>query len=118
MATPAISSARRTITNGPLLIAIGPELDTCVVALVGELDYGGVPALKQELDRLSTSGCDLILDLESLEFIDSTGIKCLMRATRKSRANGDHLRILSDLHPHVERVLRISGAHDVLPFAT
>src|SRR6185436_16163044 len=105
-------------TDGPLLLAIGPELETCVIALVGELDNGNVPTLKQELDRLGTSGCDLILDLESLEFIDSTGIKCLVRATRKSRANGDHLRILSDLHPHVERVLRISGVHDVLPFVT
>jgi anti-anti-sigma factor len=104
------------IFDGRLLIAIGPELETCVVTLVGELDYGNVPTLEYELHRLLARDLDLLLDLEGLGFIDSSGIKCLMQMTGESRANGDRFRILGPLHPHVDRVLRISGAHDVLPF--
>ena len=48
MTTPASEpKARPTeIFDGRLLIAIGPEFETCLVTLVGELDYGNVPTLE------------------------------------------------------------------------
>jgi anti-sigma B factor antagonist len=117
VATPGIQTDPRTeVLDGRLRVSLGPELDPCVVAVVGELDCVNVPTLEHELDRLLIDGRHVILDLEGVEFIDSCGIRCLFETARESRANGDRLRILGVLHPHVERVLRMVGAHERLPF--
>jgi anti-anti-sigma factor len=118
VATPVGHSLdRRSITDGGLVIAIGPARETCLVTLVGELDLSNAPTLREELHGLlSMELKTVVLDLESLEFIDSSGIRCLLETTLESRGNGDRFRILDSLHPHVDRALRVSEAREVLPF--
>ena len=104
------------IAEGSLTIEVGPELETCLVCLAGELDLAGAPALERELERLLSGELQtVILDLEALEFIDSLGLQCLLRAARSSRANGDRLRVLRPTTGQVARVLELTGVGDVLP---
>jgi anti-sigma B factor antagonist len=105
----------RSIVERELRIEIGHELETCLVRVAGELDLGAVPVLERELHRLlSHDLVRVILDLEELEFIDSTGLACLLAAANHSRADGDRLRIIG-ANGEVDRMLRLTGIRDVLP---
>ncbi len=105
----------RSIVDGGLRIEIGPEAETCLIRVVGELDLGTVPALERELHRILSHDLQrVIVDLEDLEFIDSTGLLCLVKATRHSRADGDRLRFIGATG-QVDRVLKLTGVADLLP---
>ena len=107
--------APRSIAERELRIEIAPEGETCLIRVAGELDLGTVPALERELHRiLSHDLSRVILDLEGLEFIDSIGIVCLVKAARRSSADGDRLRVIGG-KGQVERVLRLTGVRDLLP---
>ena len=85
---------RRRIVEGPLTIEVVPEHETCRVRLGGELDLFGAPTLERELDRLLSGELQpVILDLSEVQFIDSCGLACLIKATRRSREDGDRLRM-------------------------
>jgi anti-anti-sigma factor len=104
----------RQLIQGRLTVEIGPERETCLVRLRGELDLESSPLLQSELHRLlSTDLSAVILDLAGLEFIDSTGLRCLLIAARRSQANGDHLRVLPP-SGHVERIMALSGVGEAL----
>jgi anti-anti-sigma factor len=120
VATPARRSVdRHSTTVGGLLIAVGPARETCLVTVVGELDMSSAPTRRKELHGLLSKDLEtVVLDLESLEFIDSAGIKCLLETTLESRANGDRFRILDSLRAHVDRALRVAEAREMLPFIT
>ncbi len=110
------SGVGRTITEGPLKIELGPELEICLVCVSGELDCINAPVLDAQLHRLLTSTelRSVILDLSELEFIDSIGVECLLKATQRSRENGDRLRIIA-VHPRIDRALDLTGMREVLP---
>jgi anti-anti-sigma factor len=57
----------------------------------------------------------VILDLGELTFIDSTGLRLLVFATAHSRDNGDRLRMLHGSEA-VERIIKVSGLDQMLPF--
>jgi anti-sigma B factor antagonist len=105
----------RSIVERDLRIEIGPELETCLIRIAGELDLATAPVLERELHRLLSGGLvRVILDLEELEFIDSTGLSVLVGAANHSRADGDRLRIIGATG-EVDRMLRLTGIRDVLP---
>ena len=63
-----------------------------VVRLSGRLDVAAVDRLKPELHRLIAAGHNrLVLDLEALEFIDSTGLGLLVGCLRRCVAAGGDL---------------------------
>jgi anti-sigma B factor antagonist len=105
----------RSIVEGELEIEIGPELETCLIRVAGQLDLGTVPVLERELHRLVSRDLQrVVLDLEDLEFIDSTGLGCLLQAARHSQSDGDRLRIIGT-NGEVDRMLRLTGIRDLLP---
>jgi anti-anti-sigma factor len=60
----------------------------------GELDLATVVRLEDVLRRVENDhGGAIVLDLGGLTFIDSTGISTLVKAWRRSHANGDRLRV-------------------------
>jgi anti-sigma B factor antagonist len=106
---------QRRIVEGGLTIEVGPEVETCLVHVAGELDLATASALESELHRLLSSDLTrVVLDLGDLLFIDSTGLQCLLQATRHSRADGDRLRMLGP-NAEIDRVLRFSGMREILP---
>jgi anti-anti-sigma factor len=65
-----------TIEHGPLTIRSSRQDDEHVVALYGELDLGGVDAVKDEMRRVERTAADrIVVDLSALEFMDSSGLR-------------------------------------------
>jgi anti-sigma B factor antagonist len=90
--------------------------DEHVIALAGELDLVGAAGVSEELLRVeATDARRIVLDLSSLEFIDSTGIRLILSADARSRAHGRRLVLIRGPQP-VQRVFELSGVADRLPF--
>ena len=88
-----------------------------IIRLEGELDLATAGELERELLRVeSTDALSIVLDLSMLEFIDSTGVRILIQADARSRANSNRLALLRGPRA-VQRVFELTGILDRLPFA-
>jgi len=76
----------------------------------------GAPLLEDQLIKLVADSADtVVVDLSALEFVDSTGLQALMRATVHARENGDKLRFRRGTG-QVEGVMRLTRVAETLPF--
>ncbi|HEY1538154.1 MAG TPA: STAS domain-containing protein [Solirubrobacteraceae bacterium] len=90
--------------------------DTHVVELLGELDIAGAPRLEEALLEVeATDAAAIVVDLGSLDFIDSTGIRLLLMAAERASATG-RLTILRG-PKQVHRVFELTDLVSRLPFA-
>ncbi len=90
------------------------EGEVWLVRVKGELDMATAPKLQATLDQvLESSPKSVLLDLEGIEFIDSTGITVLMRARRQLEEQGANLAI-DGLSAAAGRVLEIAGVLESL----
>ena len=96
-----------------LQIGTARKGDACVVTVAGEVDIYTSPALKTALAAAATEGCPLlIVDLNGVGFIDSSGLGVLVGALRRVREAGGDLRVVSG-NETVARILRITGLDQV-----
>jgi anti-sigma B factor antagonist len=87
--------------------------DSCVVTVAGEVDIYTSPALKAALAAAAADGCrTLVVDLERVGFIDSSGLGVLVGALRRAREEGGDLRVVSG-NETVARILQITGLDKV-----
>ncbi len=87
------------------------------IGVEGELDLATAADLQRELIRVEGSDAlSIVLDLSGLQFIDSTGVRLLISAHARSRADSNRLTLLRGPKP-VQRVLELTGVLDILPFA-
>ena len=83
-----------------------------VVVLRGELDVADAAKVAGSLAVVAASGRTVIVDLEGLEFIDSSGLAALVRARQHARAAGSDL-LLAAPQRQVLRILAITRLIDV-----
>jgi stage II sporulation protein AA (anti-sigma F factor antagonist) len=101
---------------GTLVISSAVEDGTASIALAGELDLAGARQLESRLDEVERENpARLVIDLGSLAFIDSTGLRLLLQADARARERGCEL-FLRRGEPSVQRVFEVTGALDVLRF--
>jgi anti-sigma B factor antagonist len=81
------------------------------VRLIGELDLASFETALAELEPLIAEGGDLELDLEGLTFLDSSGIRVLIKCRTGLEGRG-RLR-LRGASPHVAKILEIAGLRDI-----
>lgn len=88
---------------------------TTVVALSGELDVGGSTLLEQELERVAADHepATLVLDLSRLEFMDSTGLRLVVLADGRARAQERRFALVRGV-PDVQRVFAITRMEERL----
>jgi anti-anti-sigma factor len=68
--------------------------DAYVLRIEGELDIAGCVQLDRALlEAERTQARRIILDLEELAFIDSSGLGVLLMASRRSASNGNRLEV-------------------------
>jgi anti-sigma B factor antagonist len=89
--------------------------DTCVVDLSGEIDMLAADTVEKWLcDAGRASGASAVVaDLSSVEFLDSSGVRSLLRAKETLDAEGIAFSI-AEPNAMVERILRILGLYDHL----
>lgn len=95
-----------------LKIHVRREPDQVVVALAGELDLASAPLLQSEIEAAASNGTMLVLDMQELEFIDSTGLRIILSAHERAQEHGQEL-ALRNVQQQVERLLSITrvGEH-------
>jgi anti-sigma B factor antagonist len=102
---------------GELTISSEREGDVHVIAVTGELDLATAAELEQELLRVEATDAEsIVVDLAGLRFMDSTGIRVMIAADARSRADSQRLALLRGPDA-VQRVFELTGVVDLLPFA-
>jgi anti-sigma B factor antagonist len=95
-----------------------PSREYVRVVPVGELDLATVTVLDQTLSELIEVGFTcLVLDLSRLTFIDSSGIRLVVRYGQRLESDDRQFSLIPG-PSQVQRVLKIAGLIDVLPFNT
>lgn len=84
-----------------------------VVAVSGELDLAAADALWTRLEPLIEDRAVIVLDGTGLKFLDSSGLRVLLRAASGARQNGAVFRLVVP-EPAVQRVLTLVGADGIL----
>lgn len=89
---------------------------TAVVAVVGAIDV----ASADELDRALAAALDdrpaaVTVDLRRVNHLDSTGVRVLVRALRRSRTSGVPLTVCLQHDARIRRVLELSGVSGAIP---
>jgi anti-anti-sigma factor len=67
---------------------------TTTIAVCGELDIASVPVLDTQLRGAARDDSRVVLDLRSLEFLDSSGAALLLWASRRMRQSGGQLLVI------------------------
>jgi anti-sigma B factor antagonist len=87
--------------------------DPTAVILSGELDIAAAPELREALTQIAEEDRDVLVDLEDLTFLDSTGISVLVMACKRIRSQGGGFSVVgvSDV---VRRVLEVTSLLEFL----
>jgi anti-sigma B factor antagonist len=96
-----------------LQVDVRSESDRVVLRLHGELDLASAPLLQSEIESAEASEATLmVLDLDDLEFIDSTGLRIILAAHERSQERGQML-ALTRGSQQVQRLMSITrvGEH-------
>lgn len=86
--------------------------DLCVVTVAGELDMKTAPILAEALD--GDTPAVLVADLTRVTFLSATGLRVLLAAAERVRAQGRCLGLVTDSRLAL-RVLRMSGVAASIP---
>ncbi len=85
------------------------EGDWTVVAVGGEIDVYTAPKLREALVELVNEGrYQLVVDLEQVDFLDSTGLGVVVGGLKRVRANDGNLRVVCT-QERLLKIFRITG---------
>ena len=88
------------------------EGDAAVIAPMGELDLASAPLLDRELEALASVPL-VIVDLRSVESIDSTGLNVLLRGRQRAMESGKKFAVVKGPE-RVQQLLSVTGVADRL----
>ena len=86
------------------------EVDgTTIVAVGGEIDVYTAPKLRDKITELVADGVyNLVIDMEAVEFLDSTGLGVLVGGLKKVRAHDGSLELICT-QDRLLKIFRITG---------
>ncbi len=98
-----------------LSLSSRPEGERTVVSVGGEIDVYTAPKLREHLiDLVSNGNYHLIVDMEAVEFLDSTGLGVLVGGLKRVRAHDGSLRLVCN-QERILKIFRITGLTKVFP---
>ena len=86
------------------------EVDSrTIVAVGGEIDVYTAPKLRDKITELVGNGnYNLVIDMEKVEFLDSTGLGVLVGGLKKVRAHDGSMRLICN-QERLLKIFRITG---------
>ncbi|BCB91538.1 STAS domain-containing protein [Phytohabitans suffuscus] len=88
---------------------LGEARGVTVIYLEGDLDMGAEERVVAEIEAaLAGPRRDIVVDLSAVPFLDSSGVRALLRGREAARRGGVGLRVRNPRRI-VEEVLRITG---------
>ena len=89
--------------------------DTSVVSLRGEIDVYTAPRLRQALiDLVSQGATDIVVDMDKVDFLDSTGLGVLVGGLKRVKSNDGDLRLVVT-QDRIMKIFDITGLSKVFP---
>ena len=87
-----------------------------VVVVEGELDLSTTPLLEEQIVGALRRGAeDVVIDLRRLEFMDSSGLRCLVECDQEAQLEGRRFALVQGPDA-VRRVFEITGMDGRLTF--
>jgi anti-anti-sigma factor len=100
------------VSAEPLRIDLEESPGALVAAVAGEVDLGTVAGLEEALGDAVSSGRLVVVDLTECGFIDSSGLRALVRArSAAEQAGGSLALVIAD--PALRRVLEVAALDTV-----
>jgi len=98
-------------------VAIEALEEACLIRASGELDRSTADRLSSALDAARADGVTTLLDLSAVSFIDSAGLRVLLRSARAVDAHHGACFIVR-ASSVVRRLVEVSGTTSQLPLGT
>ncbi|CAN5450919.1 anti-sigma factor antagonist BldG [soil metagenome] len=96
-----------------LRLDVSEQGDWSVLQVGGEIDVATAPRLREQLIRLvNDEKFRIVVDLEDVDFIDSTGLGVLIGALKRVRTHDGDL-VLICTEPRIVKVFEITGLNQV-----
>jgi anti-anti-sigma factor len=96
------------VSSSPFEVTIAEQAGRVDVTLTGELDISTAQRLEDDLRRIEAERpAMIVLDLQPLTFMDSTGLRLLITADIRARQEGRRLVIVKG-NEMVQRVMRLT----------
>jgi anti-sigma B factor antagonist len=99
---------------GELSVTVRRERGVVIAEVTGDIDISTVSGLRERLLELADSGQPLIVDLNGVSFIDSTGLGVLVAAARRADAHGGSLHAVCSGKP-TRKLLWLTGVDRRIP---
>jgi anti-sigma B factor antagonist len=99
-----------------LTIRVRRDRGYTIVVVAGEVDIATVTRLRESLFGLAASGRTLVVDLDQVSFIDSSGLAALVGAARRADAHGASLQVVCS-RPRTRQLFRLTGLDSQIPLA-
>ena len=93
------------------------QRQTLLLRLQGELDMQTADVLRQAIDReIDRRGIrTVIINLEQVQFIDSSGLGVILGRYKKLQPLGGKLKI-TNVPPHIYKIMELSGLPRIIAF--
>ena len=105
-----------TPAPGRLSITVDARERDVWLTLEGDLDLASMGELEEQLEAAHAHGpARIVVDLRPLSFIDSSGLRTIIKADARARAAGVDL-VLRPGGDAVQRVFELTGALEALHF--
>jgi anti-sigma B factor antagonist len=114
-AVETLKALRTLAANFAIAEAEGDEGEQ-IVRVEGELDIATAPDLERVLLSPRARGQRVVIDLAGLRFMDSTGLRVLLRAQAAAK-DGRWEVYVRNVPPNITRLFTIAGVQDALPSA-
>ncbi len=83
------------------------------ILIAGELDMASAPELEALVSRLASRPGELVLDVKGITFMDSSGVRLILRVVELCQETGCRFEVRS-LTPQIRRLLDVAGVLNYL----
>ncbi|MFE4450150.1 STAS domain-containing protein [Streptomyces sp. NPDC056796] len=100
----------------PLILTVRHPADSvALLTVAGEIDVDSAPGLRTRAMELIRQGRPhVVLDLEPVEFCDSSGLNTMIGVLRYAKDRHGSLSLVS-VPPHLARLLDVTGVGELIP---
>ena len=100
-----------------LIVQLSERDGWAVAQASGDLDLTTAPRLREQIVQVVVAGQPrVILDLQAVDFVDSTGLGVIVGLLKRTRSHGGDLRLVST-RAGLRQVLELTALDQALPLA-